>query len=171
MLIKLFDIQGGKPVPTEHCYVLKTLKELMDKYPDSYMKIYQYLFYMTCPNPDINPFFNTPAEDKEEIVLKEVSADFTSESELIPEALVFCKKLYETPTSRAFEGIKIMMDNLAHYMSVTLPSHGRDGSIQGLLAAAKDYQKIRESFKGAFNDHMEEQGRLRGGAHQAYDQK
>lgn len=171
MIVKLFDIQGGKPVPTEHCYTLKSLKDIMEKYPGSYLKIYQYLFYMTCPNPDINPFFNIPTEDKEELVLKEVEADFTSESELIPEGIIFCKKLYETPTSRAFEGIKIMMDNLAKYMAATLPTHGRDGSITGLLAAAEKFQKIRESFKGAFHDHMEEQGRLRGGSAQAYDQK
>ncbi len=171
MIVKLFDIQSGKVVPTEHCYTLKTLKDLMDKYPDSYLKIYQYLFYMTCPNPELNAFFNTPLEDKEEIVLQEIQADFTSESDGIPEALIFCKKLYETPTSRAFEGIKTMMDNLAKYMAATLPTHGRDGSIQGLLAAAEKFQKIRESFKGAYSDHMEEQGRLRGGSAQAYDQK
>jgi hypothetical protein len=171
MIVKLFDIQGKAVVPTEHCFTLKTLKGIMDKYPDNYLKIYQYLFYMTCPNPDLNVFFNVPAEDKEEIILKEVAADFTSESELVPEALAFCKKLYETPTSRAFEGIKTMMDNLARYMANTQPTHGRDGSIGGLLSAAEKYQKIRESFKGAYSDHMEEQGRLRGGSAQAYDQK
>lgn len=171
MIVKLFDISGGKPVPSDHCYSLKTLKDIMDKYPDSYIRVYQYLFYITCPNPDINPFFNVPQEDKEEIILKEVQADFTSESDLIPEALKFCKKLYETPTSRAFEGIKVMMDNLANYMARTIPTHGRDGSIQGLLAAAEKFQKIRESFKGAYSDHMEEQGRLRGGSYQAYDSK
>lgn len=171
MIIKLFDIQGGKVIPTEHCYTLKALKAIMEKYPDSYLKIYQYLFYMTCPNPDANVFFNVPTEDKEELILKEIGADFTSESDLVPEGLALCKKLYETPTSRAFEGIKVMLDNLAKYMTVTMPTHGRDGSITGLLAAAKDYQKIRESFKGAYSDVMEEQGRLRGGSAEAYDQK
>jgi hypothetical protein len=39
MLIKLFDIQNGKVIPTEHCYVLKFLKEIMEKYPDSYMSV------------------------------------------------------------------------------------------------------------------------------------
>lgn len=171
MIVKLFDIQGSKVVPTEHCYTLKSLKAIMDRYPDSHMKIYQYLFYMTCPNPDINPFFNLPSEDKEEIILKEVGADFSSESDLVPEALAFCKKLYETPTSRAFEGIKTTLDNLAKYMTNTQFTHGRDGSIGGLLSAAEKFQKIRESFKGAYSDHMEEQGRLRGNSAQAYDQK
>ena len=171
MIVKLFELDGNKIKASEHCFTLKSLKDIMDKYPDCYIKIYQYLFYMTCPNPDINPFFNTMAEDKEELILKEVQATFTSESDLIPEALKFCKKLYETPTSRAFEGIKVMVENLGTYMANTLPTHGRDGSIAGLLSAAEKYQKIRESYKGAFTDLMEEQGRLRGGSAYAYDQK
>ena len=31
MLIKLFDIQNSKVVPTEHCYTIKSLKKIMDK--------------------------------------------------------------------------------------------------------------------------------------------
>jgi len=65
MTIKLFDIQNNVVIPTEHCYTLTTLKNIMDKYPDDYLKIYQYLFYMTCPNPDLNPFFYMMEEDKE----------------------------------------------------------------------------------------------------------
>ena len=34
MLVKLFDIQNGKVVPSEHCYTLKSLKAIMDEYPD-----------------------------------------------------------------------------------------------------------------------------------------
>ena len=57
-MIKLFDIQNGVLIPTEHCYALKVLKDIMDTYPDDYMKVYQYLFYMSCPNPVVNPFFD-----------------------------------------------------------------------------------------------------------------
>ena len=68
MLVKLFDISNNKVVPTEHCYTLKFLKAIMDKYPDTYLDVYMYLFYMTCPDPDLNPFFNVPEVDKEEVV-------------------------------------------------------------------------------------------------------
>ena len=37
MLAKLFDVQNGKVIPSEHCYSLKTLKNIMDKYPDIYI--------------------------------------------------------------------------------------------------------------------------------------
>lgn len=171
MTIKLFDIQNGVIVPTEHCYTLETLKNLMDKYPDSYLKIYQYLFYMTCPNPDLNPFFYMMEEDKEEIILAEIQADFSSEDAGIPAALQFCKKLYETPTSRAYNGIKKMLDKLADYMDKTPITHGRDGNITALVSAASKFQQIRESYKGAYKDLQEEQtSHVRGGQGLAYDQ-
>ena len=44
MIVKLFDIQNGVVVPTEHCYTLKSLKDIMDEYPEEHLKIYQYLF-------------------------------------------------------------------------------------------------------------------------------
>ena len=67
MITKLFDIQNDKVVVTEHCYTLNFLKEIMDQYPETYMSIYQYLFYMTAPDPESNPFFNLPEHEKEDI--------------------------------------------------------------------------------------------------------
>ena len=46
MLIRLFDIENDTVIPTEHCYTLKALKHIMEKFPDHYLKIYQY-FYQT----------------------------------------------------------------------------------------------------------------------------
>ena len=57
MLVKLFDVQNGKVIPSEHCYSMKSLKVIMVKYPVTYMSVYLYIFYMTCPDPDMNPFF------------------------------------------------------------------------------------------------------------------
>lgn len=78
MIVRLFDVQNGVVIPTEHCYTLKSLKDIMDNYPQEYLKIYQYLFYMTCPNPDMNPFFNMPNMDKEEEILREIQAEFST---------------------------------------------------------------------------------------------
>ena len=171
MLIKLFDIQNGKVIPTEHCYTLKALKDVMDNYPDNYIKIYQYLFYMTCPNPDLNPFFYTPDIDKEQLILEQIDADFSIEDEDIFIALQFCQRMYETPTSRAYKGIASMLDRLGRYMETTPITHGRDGNITALVNAAKNYEAIRASFKGAYKDLQEEQSsRVRGGIGMAYDQ-
>ena len=171
MIIKLFDIQNDKVIPTEHCYTLKALKDVMDVYPDSYIKIYQYIFYMTCPNPDMNPFFHTPDLDKEELILSQIDAEFSIEDPEINAALIFCQRLYETPTSRAYKGMASMLDRLARYMETTPITAGRDGNINSLVAAAKNFDQIRASFKGVYKDLQEEQSsKVRGGIGLGYDQ-
>lgn len=171
-MIRLFDIENSKVIPTEHCYNIKFLKDIMDTYPETYLKIYSYIFYMTCKNPDLNPFFNLSEEIKEEFILREVDADFSTDDDLIRDAVTKCNQMYETPTSRAYTGIQSMLDKLAKYMTDAPITVGRDGNINSLLKAAKDYQDIRTSFKAAYQDLKEEQqSHFRGGAGMAYDQK
>jgi len=170
MLIKLFDIQNNVLIPTEHCYSLKALKDIMEEYPNNYLKIYQYLFYMTCPNPDLNPFFYTPVLDKEDLILEQIEGDFSTEDDSIFVALKFCERMYETPTSRAYNGIASMLDRLGRYMETTSITDGRDGNITALVNAAAKYEAIRGSFKGAYKDLQEEQkSTVRGGQGLAYD--
>jgi hypothetical protein len=171
MLIRLFDIQNSAVVPTEHCYTLKFLKEIMEQYPDTHIKVYQYLFYMTCPNPDLNPFFNLQEHEKEELIIQEVQLEESTEDLAIRYGLEMCEKLYQTPTYRAYRGIKSMLDRLARYMETTQIQHGRDGNINSLVNAAAKFEQIRNSYKGAFSDMKQEQeSRVRGGEGLAYDQ-
>ncbi len=170
--IQLFDMDTGKIIPSAHCYTLKSLSKVMEEYPDEYLKVYQYIYYMTCPNVELNPFFNVADVHKEEAILAQLDASFSTEDDTIREAVSFCHKLYETPTTRAYRGIKQMLDKLAKYMEDSPITHGRDGNLTSLLSAAEKFQKIRESYKGAFKDLQEEQtSHVRGGQDLAYDQK
>jgi hypothetical protein len=169
-MIRLFDIQGGKAVPSEHCYTLKFLKDVMDEYPDDYLQIYTYLFYMTCPNPDLNPFFHFPESEKEEVILQEINAEFSIEDDLIVSALLRCRKMYETETSRAYYGIKTALDNLGKVLATETPTFGRDGSAVGILRIAERFDAVRQSYKGVYKDLMsEQQSSVRGGQNLAYD--
>ena len=171
MLIRLFDIQNSKVVPTEHCYALPFLNVIMEEYPNSYLQVYQYIFYISCPTPDMNPFFNLPEHEKEDIIIEEIKLEESPEDGKIRYALDMCKKLYETPTYRAYVGIKSMLDRLAKYMEVTAIEHGRDGNINSMVNAAAKFEQIRHSYKGAFTDMKQEQeSSVRGGAGLAYDQ-
>jgi len=171
MIVRLFDVQNGKVIPTEHCYTVDSLKAVMDNYPDTYMSVYQYIFYMTCPNPDMNPFFNVSESEKEDLIIEEVLLDESPEDAVIVRALETCNKLYETPAYRAYKGIKSMLDRLAKYMETTSIEHGRDGNINSLVNAAAKFEQIRQSYKGAFNDMKQEQeSHVRGGQGLAYDQ-
>lgn len=170
ILTRLFDVQNGTVVPTEHCFTLKALKDIMDNYPKEYLKIYQYLFYMCCPNPDLNPFFFTPEIDKESLILDQLDVEFSTEDKDIFTALQFCQRMYETPTSRAYKGISTALDRLAKYMENTQITDGRDGNISQIRAVAKDFEAIRSSFKGTYKDLQDEQSsRVRGGLGLAYD--
>ena len=170
-MVRLFDIQNGNVTPSEHCYTLKFLKNIMTEYPLEYLNIYTYLFYMTCPSPDLNPFFDMPEQDKEELILVEVDGDFSGEDETIVVALKVCQKMYETPTYRAYNGIKIALDNMATFMATEKPTLGRDGSATALLRIAERFDAVRQSFKGVYRDLQEEQqSSVRGGQRLAYDQ-
>jgi hypothetical protein len=143
----------------------------MDEFPDDHLAIYAYLFYMTCPNPDMNPFFDVPEQDKEELILKEVNGDFSVEEDSVVEALKMCKKLYETPTYRAYQGIKIALDNMARFMATEQVTSGRDGSATAILRIAERFDMVRQSFKGVYRDLQDEQqSSVRGGQNLAYDQ-
>jgi len=170
MIARLFDVQNEVVIPTEHCYTLKALKDIMDNYPEQHMKIYQYLFYMTCPNPDMNPFFNVPAMDKEDLVLQQIEAEFSPEDDDIFTALKFCERMYETPTSRAYDGMQKALDRISRYLATAQITDGKDGNIAQIRAMAKDFDGIRQSFKGVYKDLQEEQqSKVRGGQGLAYD--
>ena len=105
MLVRIFDIENGKVIPSEHCYTLNFLNSIIEAYPKEHMQVLQYLFYMSCPSPEMNPFFNVPEHEKEDIVVEEVGtrepipASFTSGSKILI-SLAFIKRLFffdETP--------------------------------------------------------------------------
>jgi len=173
MIAKLFEIQSGNIVATEHCHTIKWLKVIMDDYKedDEYLKVYTYLFYMRYPSPEANPYFHFKELDKEEQILEDIDAGFSTEDAPIQYALDRMKQMYETPTSRAYEGIAGMLDKLATFMKHTNITTGRDGNMSAIVQAAKNYDSIRASFKGAYKDLQDEQeARVRGGKTMGYDQ-
>jgi hypothetical protein len=170
-MVRIFDIVNGKVIPSEHCYILKDLKVIIDNYPENYIDVFAYVFYMTCPNPELNPFFDVSETDRESLIFKQINNTFSSEDQVVIEAIAFCKKLYETPTLRSYMGIKKMLDRLAMYMETQSITDGRDGNINSIVSVAKNFDQIRSSFKGVNKDLMEEQqSTVRGGANLAYDQ-
>lgn len=103
--------------------------------------------------------------------MEEVLMQESPEDEVILRAIATCNRLYETPTYRAYKGIKSMLDRLAKYMETTSIEHGRDGNINSLVNAAAKFEQIRSSYKGAFSDMKQEQeSHVRGGQGLAYDQ-
>lgn len=170
-MIELFDLENSKIKPTKHCYAISALKRIMDEYPEDYLSIYAYLFYMTCMNEDLNPFFNVPETEKEDMILEQVGGDFSPDEEAIVSALEVCKKMYETPTYKAYMGIKAYMERLGEYMRTSQVTDGRDGNAMFGLKAAKEFSDIRKSYNETYKELKEEQSTVsRGGNQIAYDQ-
>jgi len=172
-IIKLFDIENEKVVLTEHCYTIDTLKVIIDEYPEDHLKIFLFCFYMSCPDRDENPFFNIDELDKEEFIYKHIDAEFSLEDENVMKALEFCKEMYTTVTVRSYIGFKTMLDRLSEYMRTTAISHGRDGNINSIVSAGKNYAGLKESFKAIEKD-LEEENKntiARGGTELGYDQQ
>jgi len=171
-MIKLFEIENNVVKPTEHCHTITWLKSIIDTYPDSkvHINIFAYIFYMSCPSQE-NPFYNVPEDHKEDIIAEEIDMNFDTEDELIQEALEKAARLYETPTVRAYTGMKKMLDNLSDYMGDTKIVHGRDGNISALVQAAKNFDGIRQSFKSVKSDlEAEQETKVRGDKSLGYDQ-
>ena len=173
MTIKIFEVENGIVKPTEHCYVIKWLKAIMDAFPkeEDYLSAYAYVFYMTCPDPSLNPYFNVPSVDKEDSIIRGVGLTVSSEAPTIRVAMDECNKLFETSTTRAYNGISTMLDNLGEYMANTQITDGKDGNIAQLRAVAKDFDAIRQSYKGTLRDLEEEQSEnhVRGNQNLSYD--
>jgi hypothetical protein len=169
-MIKLLEIENKVVIPTEHCQTISWLKVINDKWPENSLKIYAYIFYTNCASEE-NPYFHLPIEDREDIIVEDLKIDFSLEEDEIIEAMKKAQKMYETPTLRAYNGIKHALDNIAEYMANTTITDGKDGNISQVRAVAKDFDAIRQSFKGVAKDlETEQEAYVRGGQHLGYDQ-
>lgn len=171
MNIRLLELDGNIVKPTEHCYMISWLKAIIDEYPDDYIKVLSYVYYMSNLGPD-NPFFNIPEVDRETKILKSIQPEFDTDDPIIQRAVDNCMELYTTPTMESYQAIKTMLENLNDYLKTTTIKDGRDGNITALLRVAKEFDSVRKSFKGVHEDLQEEtKVQARGGVKLPYDLK
>lgn len=173
-IINLFEVteKGHVLVPSRHCYAITWLHAIIVEYPRTHIDIFKYLFYMTCPDPINNPYFNLNDSLKEDAIIRDNDLKFSTEDSLIRNAFEKCKILYETPTMKAHKGLKVMIENIASYMETTKITHGRDGNINSVLRAGKDLLSLRETYDLLTAALVKEQKEIikRGGGMLSYDQ-
>lgn len=169
-MIKLFEIENKVVKPTEHCQIIKWLKVIPKAFPDNYMDVYGYIFYMSCP-AQMNPYYNIAFELKEETILDDLESEIDTEADEILEAVEKARILYKTATVRAYENISTMLDNIGDYIREAEVTVGRDGNLASLLRVGKEYDALRQSFKGVAKDlDAEQESHVRGGQDLSYDQ-
>ena len=155
MYIKLFDVVGNKVVPTEHCYVITWLKEIMDKYPEHYLKIFAYFQYMCSWNPDTNPYLAMKEEDREETILRDVGIDFSVDDDLIQESLQKCKEMCELPAYRAWKSAKIGLQNISNFVENQKITTGKDGSGPFIMSSIEKLPSLNKAFNEAYRAYMD----------------
>ena len=169
-MINLFDISGGKPVPSVHCWNIPILKRIMDTFPTEYLNIYAYMFYLTCPDSTMNPYTNKSEGEKEQIIIADLKPEFDIEDPIITETIEWCKKMYETPTLRAFVGAKKALDRIGIYLAETEITDGKDGSAGTIERYMLKLPEFTETYNTMENKLKEEQAKVRGNVKIPYHQ-
>ena len=171
MIIHLFEVKGKEIQPTRHCYALKFLKVIIDKYPEDCMDMLKYIFYMTCPDPVNNPYFNINPIIRETKVIRDNNMTFSTELDEIIVALDKCEELYKTPTIKAQEAIRGLVENMMEWMADQEWKSGRDGNVTEFIRIAKGFDELKEKYLNTTRELHEEQkvhGK-KGGGQLAYD--
>lgn len=171
MIIHLFEVNGKELTPTRHCYALKFLKDIMNNHPEDYIDIFKYLFYMTCPDPVNNPYFNINPIIRETKIIRDNNLQFYTEDDDIVLALEKCEELYKTPTIKAHDAIKGMVENMMEWMGNEKWTSGRDGNVGQFIRIAKEFDELKEKYLSTTKELHEEQKHhgKKGGGQLAYD--
>ena len=172
-MIDIFDIENKIVIPSKNCYLIDWLKVIMEKYPNNYIKVYSYIFFMSCTNKE-NPYFNVKETDREEIVRRDIDIDFDTDDMDIEFAIERCKELYETRLQRFYISCKNKIDKFSEYLDHNEITDGREGNITQQLKVLEQFEKIRDNFKktsAEFENETNNLIRARGGQTVAYDMK
>jgi len=170
--IRLFDIIGGVVTPTEHCYTIASLKNIMEEYGENAGKIMAYLHYMCSLNGQDNPFADLPEEEKQEVITRQICPEIDTDAVDIKDALEVVRKMHETATYTVYKGFKVMLEKLGRYLQVNELTTGMDGNLTQVVNAAKSYPALSQAFKEAYKEHLEEvqSEKVRGGVRLSYDE-
>ncbi len=147
-VIQLFDMQDGDLKPTIHCYSLPWLSTLMTDFPNAYMKAYKYIFYMTCPDEQLNVYVNTPEIDKSDEIIRQLQiTEFMADDLHIENAVNQARKLYTTPTTEVYLAAKSMLEKLKRSFQVEeLSWGGKDATGPALTAAMEKLPKLIQAY-------------------------
>ena len=170
-MIQIFDIQEQRVVPSVACHLIPELADIVTVFPDEYLKVYQYIFGMTCTDAT-NWYRNLPEIEREDVIIADISPfEFSVEDTTIQRAIERCNQLYETPTLRLAKSAKKMVDDIANFLATTeITTGSKDGNamdIDRFMKSMLNYQQLCKTLEGEVE---KEQSIARGKIRRAYDQ-
>jgi len=169
MQICLFEVVNGVVVPEQCTLFIDWLRKIREIYPDDYLKVYGYLFYMSCWDSR-NIYINRPEEERQEMIIQDLAIDFSLDDPIITNALERCKLLYETPTVRGFRTCKNKLTDIYDFLDDNKTTGGKNGNAGDVNMFMKQIPDYLEMYDKLEIKLKAEQHRVRGAKKIAYDQ-
>jgi len=170
MQVGLFEMVNDVVVPGETTLSIPVFLEIKKQFPKDYLKVFQYIFFMTCWDAR-NIFLNVSEEDRPFEIVQALELEVSLDEPIIEKAIELAIKLYETPAVAAFKAAKNMVHKVSKFLNDTTPTSGKfsnvpdiDKFMTKLPEYTSIYAKIGEQLK-------EEQSKIRGNRKIAYDQE
>lgn len=162
--VNLFSVKNGKATITDHCYTNTYYSNIIKIYGESdAVKIFTVFQYMADLNPETNPYANVSEIEKLEVIIRACAHDLPLtvdwDDELLQEGIELTRKLFETPTYRAYLSIKGMRDKLTEEMNIVdISMYKEDGNVGEVKKALEVYEIINESARKAYSEFESENG-------------
>lgn len=170
MIPEIFDILNNQVVINHNCLLIPELKAVHDQYENPIPAL-SFLYYKFSPK---GAYCNIVEEDKDDILLKDFPGEYTTEDEVMIDAIEKLSNLYVTPTYRYYLDNKILLEKLGKFGRETSITAGKEGNINALLTQIKSVGKTINEFnqleKTARQELDEYKSRVRGEKKKAYDQ-
>lgn len=169
MQIGLFDIQNDVVVPDEVAVrILPWMKRIRENFQEDYLKVYAYLFYMSCWDGR-NIYLNLADAERESAIVDELEIDFSLDNPVIQVALEKCRKMYETPAVALLRAVKIQISEIAKSLSTTTMTYGKNGNADQLTKLVEKSAQFAEIYDKLDGRLKLEQIKVRGGKEISYD--
>lgn len=166
--MRIFDIVNNRVVLNEH---VAQIKEFRDVYHmDNGDRILAYCFYLTCPYPDINPFFYIEELNKKSTILRslEISEDMV-EDDRVKRCLSLMEEMFLTPLIRINVVFKKKIEELARALNSM--SMSKVENMEVFIRTMKEYKTISAMYKQSIEDIIAERElKVKGNILEPYDQ-
>lgn len=169
MLPKIFDIENGQLIVNENILAIPELKAVYEAYDDPKPALL-FLNYLCDP---MSPYNQIPEAIKEESVMNDFPGEYTTEDEVIINAIEKLRFLWTTPSYRYYLDNKKLLETLGRFAATaSVRDTDKGGNLVTLQSQLNNLAKTMTSFK-QFEKMVEEElqaSKVRGNAFQAYDQ-
>jgi hypothetical protein len=168
MIPKIFDIEDGKIIINEHILSIPELREVYDYYEDPISAL-QFLRHMVDPE---GPYNQLDEVEKEEAILYDFPGDYSTEDDVVINALKKLKDLNTSETYRYYLANKDLLDKLSRYAVNVDVTDGKNGNLAELIALVKSTGKTIQEYNILKKETEKELKKLKmiGNGHSSYDE-